>query len=439
MLHLSIGLSLILIVIQTILLALISYLLLLTAAAVRVGVRAAVRATSHLQSKREATPPTQLSCPTFLILIPAHNEEKLLPRLLQSVAALDYPPTSYAAHVVADNCSDQTAAVARQMGATVHERTDTQLRGKGPALQWLLQRIWTSRLPHDAVVILDADSYVSSNFLRVMAEQLAAGKRVIQAYYGVDAPERTRNVALRYAAFAVLHYLRPLGRVVLGGSAGLKGNGMVFAADVLRHHAWSAALTEDIELHMKLLLSGEPVSFAPQATVWAEMPDSAAQAESQHARWESGRLQMARHYVPQLLRAAWRVGRQGEWRRAYLYLDAAIEHTIPPLAICGTLIILSLLAGVGLYFINMRWFEHSALAKALSSANVLVSIALLAGLLVYVFAGLWLVKAPRTVYRSLLAAPIYIVWKSRQYLSLALLLAVNKQRPSWTRTARNST
>ncbi len=437
MLHLSTGLSLILLVAQTILLALISYLLLLTVAAVR----AAVRATSPLQGKLETILPTRLPCPTFLILIPAHNEEKLLPRLLQSVAELDYPPTAYAVHVVADNCSDQTAAIARQMDATVHERTDTQLRGKGPALQWLLQHIWTSGLPHDALVILDADSYISPNFLRVMAERLAAGERVIQAYYAVDAPERTRNVALRYAAFAVLHYLRPLGRLVLGGSAGLKGNGMVFAADMLHHHAWSAALTEDIELHMKLLLNGESVSFAPQATVWAEMPDSAAQAESQHARWESGRLQMARHYVPQLLRAAWRVGRQGEWRRAYLYIDAAIEHIIPPLAICGTLIILSLLAGVGLYFINMHWFEHAALANALSSANVLVSIALLAGLLVYVFAGLWLVKAPQSVYRSLLAAPVYMVWKSRQYLSLALSLVVNKnkQRPSWTRTARNST
>ena len=135
---------------------------------------------------------TALSPPRtrFLVLIPAHNEEALLPATLDSLALLDYPRELYAVHVVADNCDDRTAEIARLKGAgatriEVHERHDPQLRGKGHALRWLLERLWAAGEPHDAVVILDADSVVTPNFLRAMAARLERGERVIQAYYAV--------------------------------------------------------------------------------------------------------------------------------------------------------------------------------------------------------------------------------------------------------------
>src|SRR5918912_609980 len=76
----------------------------------------------------------------FAILVPAHNEEQLLPRLLRSINALDFPRALYDTHVVADNCSDRTAAVAAAAGAIAHERHDAHLRGKGYALRWLVHR-----------------------------------------------------------------------------------------------------------------------------------------------------------------------------------------------------------------------------------------------------------------------------------------------------------
>ena len=158
--------------------------------------------------------------------------------------------------------------------------------------------------PHDAILIMDADSSISPNFLRVMDARLARGERVIQSYYAVRDPEQSWSVSLRYVALAALHYLRPLGRMVLGGSMGLKGNGMVFAADILKKHEWSASITEDIEFHMALVLDGERVMFAPDAVVEAEMPQDLAGSQTQNTRWEQGRLEMARTYVPKLLRQA---------------------------------------------------------------------------------------------------------------------------------------
>ncbi|MCS6887621.1 MAG: glycosyltransferase family 2 protein [Chloroflexus sp.] len=359
---------------------------------------------------RRATPLRDQPATRFVIMIPAHNEERLLPDLLANLNQLDYPRELYSIHVVADNCTDRTAAVAKAHGAQVYERFDQTLRGKGYALEWLLQQIWERNEPHDAIVILDADSVVSVNFLRVMDARLARGERVIQAYYTVRQPEDAWSAGIRAVALIVLHYLRPLGRMVIGGSTGLKGNGMVFAADIVRRHRWTASLTEDIEYHMTLILAGERAMFAPDAVVWAEMPDSLRAAQSQNERWERGRMEMIRRYVPRLLR-------EGLRRRSFLLIDAAIEQLIPPFSVVtGTSVLIALLA------LLLR-----------DPAALVLAGFILGGQLVYILSGLILARAPWPVYRSLLFTPIFIVWKLWLYVRLLLGL---KPR-DWIRTARN--
>ena len=212
----------------------------------------------------------------FTILVPAHNEELLLPDLLESLQNLDYPKINYSIHVIADNCTDQTEIVAKAFDVVVHKREDKENLGKGFALQWALDRIWELKNSPDAVVIIDADSIVSRNFLHVMSDRLSQGENVIQSYYTVRDPDQSWSTSLRYAAFAVLHYLRPQGRMLLGGSVGLKGNGMVFRREVMQKLKWSNSVTEDIEFHMTLLLQGYRVAFAPDAVIWGEMPGSLA-------------------------------------------------------------------------------------------------------------------------------------------------------------------
>ncbi|MCA9924859.1 MAG: glycosyltransferase family 2 protein [Anaerolineales bacterium] len=389
--------SVVILAVQIVLSGLVSYLLLLTFTAFRASRRTQfdTAVTHH-----------------FLILIPAHNEEKLLPELLANLRRLDYPQERYAVHVVADNCTDKTAVIAQQHAAVVHERFHDQLRGKGYALQWLLQRLWDSNVPHDGIVILDADSVVSPNFLQVMNARLARGERAVQAYYAVSAPEQSNSTALRYAALSVLHYLRPQGRMVLGGSAGLKGNGMMFAADMLRQYEWSASLTEDIEFHMQLIMADERVMFAPDAVVRAEMPDSLAGSNSQNARWERGRLEMIRRYVPTLLRRGVR-----NWN--FVLFDAALEQLIPPFSI---LLGLSLLSGL-----------TAVLFPPTRLPGLVLALFTLSGQAVYLLAGLKLAQAPDTVYRALWGIPRFLVWKIGLYLRVLL----GRNEESWIRTARN--
>jgi glycosyltransferase involved in cell wall biosynthesis len=197
---------------------------------------------------RTALPPAPRH--RFTVLIPAHNEERLIGATLQSLAELDYPEELVSVHVVADHCTDGTAAVVRAHGVSVDEHDDPYPAGKGPALQRLLHRLSLQRELGDAVVFIDADTTVSRDFLRIVDAHLAAGAAVVQAQYAVRDPEQAPAIAFRSAALAARHYLRPLGRAWLGGSAGLYGNGMVFRTEVLDGRRWSDHLTEDIELHL---------------------------------------------------------------------------------------------------------------------------------------------------------------------------------------------
>ncbi|MCP5093992.1 MAG: glycosyltransferase family 2 protein [Chloroflexi bacterium] len=408
--------------IQMILAGMVGYLLVLTSTAFR-----ASRHTKNILQQ----PQTR-----FLILVPAHNEAVLLPQLLANLAELDYPKHLFAVHVVADNCTDETAVIGRQHGAIVHERRNPNERGKGYALQWLQQRLWQANEPHDAIVIFDADTVVCPNFLRVMDARLASGEKVIQSFYSVRNPERSWGVGLRYAALAVLHFLRPQGRMVLGASAGLKGNGMVFAADILKNHEWSASVTEDIELHMTLLLAGERVTFAPDAVIWAEMPQKLADARSQNMRWEQGRLQMARKYIPQLMKAAI----LHKNLSPILYFDAIMEHLIPPFSILVGINGATLLAN---WALKRSWSKNRIRfvyrnqrknwGQTLHFLNLITGFVLILGQVVYLLAGLRLVNAPRHIYRTLLFAPLYIIWKIWQYLRV--FSGRGEQR--WIRTKRN--
>src|ERR1051326_2256247 len=137
--------------------------------------------TNAALSSSKRYPPTGGACHRFAVLIPAHNEQALIGRLLSSLDQLAYPRERYDVHVVADNCSDLTSDLARAFsGATVHERVDRSSMAKGFALCWLIERLRADGRTYDAYVVLDADSVVDRRFLQSMDARLVAGSQVVQ-------------------------------------------------------------------------------------------------------------------------------------------------------------------------------------------------------------------------------------------------------------------
>jgi cellulose synthase/poly-beta-1,6-N-acetylglucosamine synthase-like glycosyltransferase len=280
--------------------------------------------------------------------------------------------------------------------------------GKGQALRWLFDRLPADA--YDAFAVIDADSVVSRNFLTAMNDRLETGRLAVQSYYGVLRPERSWVASLRAIAFYLLHYARPSGLSALGASAGLGGNGMVFAAELRQAREWDAfGVTEDLELHAKLTAAGVKVGFAPEASVLGEMPLTLAASRGQNMRWERGRLAVARRYAPKLLVAA---VRHWSWPR----LAAAIDLIVPPL---------SVVALMGTAFLCLSF--HPVCCHGRPCA-----IAILLGLAAYVVGGLASARAPRRLWLSLGFAPLYAAWKGWLYAQTL----VARGTPSWTRARR---
>lgn len=346
----------------------------------------------------------------LVVLIPAHDEEAGIWATLASISRCAYPAQLRRIVVIADNCSDGTARVAREAGAEVWERSDADRRGKGFALAWALDRLLAEDEGCDAVVMVDADCLVSANLLEAVAQRLDSGCEAIQVDYVAGNPGDSHTSALRFAGFALADTVRFLGKERLGLSCGLVGTGMAFTRQLLEAAPWTTTgLVEDGEYHMRLVLAGKRARFVPEAWVSQAVPTTMRTSAEQQARWETGRLALAGHWSPRLIAA-------GLARRDAVRLHAGLECLVPPQSVIalGT-------AGSATAALLLR----SRRLLALSAFTLTAQIA-------FVLGGLRLVRAPASVYRALLMAPALIAAK----LGLYARLLSGRGPTGWVRTKR---
>lgn len=349
----------------------------------------------------------------YALLVPAHNEEVILATLLDNLATLTYPKDLYTVYVVADNCTDTTASLARTFSGTrVYERFDDEKRGKGYALNWLLKQLEDAQEVYDAYIILDADSIVEPNFLLVMERELHQGWQALQARYTVLNAHASPSTALRLIALTLVNHVRPLGRNGLGGSSNLSGNGMCFSYSLLKRFPWEAfGLAEDYQYYLMLVEHGERIHYVPDAIVRAQMPTTFAQMRTQDIRWETSQGSDSAQ------RIAWRLIAAGIKKHDRVRIEAAAELLTPPLSALVSFCLLIALLSLIFY----------------SLAGFLLSMLLISGLGLYIGTALYLLRPARTVYLALLYAPAFMLWK----LWVLLVLKNSKKHTSqWIRTSR---
>ena len=347
----------------------------------------------------------------FDVIVPAHNEAAVIEGVVASLRKLDWPADGFRVLVIADNCSDSTAVLARAAGAEVLERHDTERRGKGYALAFAFQASQAHGWAY-AVVVVDADTEVSPNLLEAFATRIENGAAVIQAHYRVlnsQASWRTRLMAIAMASF---HRVRSRARERLRLSCGLRGNGWCITHRLLRQAPYRAfSLTEDIEYGIDLGLAGYRVRYADEANVAAMMVSGEQAARTQRQRWEAGRLQLIRSKTPALLRAA--RGPDGG-----VCLDLALDLLVLPLSYAAiNVAVLIVLAGVALLWEpSMEIWLWLALGCG-------------ASLLLYVLRGWQLSGVGMRGLVDLLRAPFFVLWK------VLLMLRAHKSA-EWVRTKR---
>jgi hypothetical protein len=357
-------------------------------------------------------PPGASGPPTkrVALLVPAHDEEASIARCVRSLLDQDYPRELFAVIVIADNCTDRTAAVASEAGAEVLVRDEPDARGKGRALRWALDQLLER---FDAFAVVDADSTAGREFLAALVRPLETGAGAAQGESRL-VDDGSGPAAFRAGAFRLVNRVRPAGRAVLGLGCNLQGNGMLVSAEVLRRRPWDAfSATEDLEYSIGLLLSGVRTRFAGGAIVESPAAPTREAATHQQMRWEGVKLHVARTQLPKLLAA-------GLKRRDPKLLEAAIDLAVPPLGIlaatatAGT-VICAVLAAVGL----LPAWTVAPWALALVAIPV------------YVLVGFRAAHAPASAYRSLLGAPVFVL---RKAASLHRFRSFSPD--SWVRTKR---
>ena len=234
----------------------------------------------------------------FMTIIPAHNEENVVANLIESLKNQDYPKELYDIYVIADNCTDNTAKIAKEAGAIVYERFDEDKKTKGYALQWFLAQKIQEDAPYDAFCVFDADNIADKNFLKAMNKKLCQGENVVQGYRDIKNP--TDNwITAGYAIFYwTMNRFYHLARYNLGLSPLLNGTGFMVRFDVIKPTGWDTkTLTEDIEFSLKNIIAGRKLGWATDAIVYDEQPTGFKQSWTQRSRWTVGHIQCMKEYT----------------------------------------------------------------------------------------------------------------------------------------------
>ena len=237
----------------------------------------------------------------FMAIIPAHNEDAVVENLIMSLQKQDYPRDSYDIYVIADNCTDDTAKIAKKAGAIVYERFDSMHKTKGAALNWFLAQKIEEDAPYDAFCIFDADNIVDVNFLKNMNKKLCQGETVVQGYRDIKNPTDSW-VTAGYAIFYwTMNRFYHLARYNIGLSPLINGTGFMVRFDQVKPEGWNTkTLTEDIEFSLKQIIRGRKLGWARDAIVYDEQPVGFKQSWSQRSRWTVGHIQCMGEYTKKL-------------------------------------------------------------------------------------------------------------------------------------------
>lgn len=345
----------------------------------------------------------------FVFVVPAHNEETGITATVQSLLNVSYPRALFDVVVIADNCTDATAELARVAGAECLERHDTALRGKGYALC----HAFTELMPkgYDAFIVIDADSIVSSNFLSVLDARLRRGEQVVQAYYGMSNPDASILTYLFQVGNLIENKLFWIPKNKLGLPIILRGNGMCFSSEILKKYPWNAfSITEDTEYGIMLVNHRISIRFASDIGVFALQPVTLQQAFDQRVRWATGNSTLTKGRAFKLIASGIK-----QFNIALSDLGVSLIVGSRPLLLVANILLLALSFADGSQI--LLWWSCSVLF-----AQVL-----------YICLGIVMNGISCQKMMRLFFSPIYLGW-----LCMVSLLGVfGFRKNQWVRTTRS--
>ncbi len=345
-----------------------------------------------------------------VVLMPAHNESLVLAETLRPLQGVDRSRIEVI--VIADNCSDDTAQIARDLGFGCIERVNLDARGKGFAMDYGLRHLEQRGLATpEVVVFLDADCQVTAEALMRLVDQSASTHRPVQSTYLMTLPAGAgANQQVSAFAFLVKNWVRLRGLSALGCPIVLTGSGMAFPWSVIAAmDLASGAIVEDMKLGIDLAIAGNPVTLST-AQVTSTLAQKSQAANEQRKRWEHGHMQSILTYAPQILRAGLVQGRLD-------LLVFALDLCIPPLSL-----------------LVMMWVGIFSLSAGLISVGTMpLLISAIAGVCLFLAITIAWAGYGRSMISlgQLARVPFYILGKVPLYFKF-----ISDRQQAWNRTDR---
>ncbi len=240
---------------------------------------------------------------SFALIVAAHNEQTVVEDIVKSLKGLEYPAEKFEVFVVADNCTDKTAQLARQAGAQVLERFDTTKRGKGYAMEFAFEHIFALEQSYEYICVFDADNVVKSDFLIEMNSKINEGYRAVQGYLDSKNPGDNWLTFSYSLWYWINNRMSQLARGNLDIGCRLGGTGFAVESELIKTYGWGATcLAEDTEFTLKLALNDIRVGWAHGAVVYDEKPTLLGTSIHQRKRWMQGLSEVATRYVKPLIK-----------------------------------------------------------------------------------------------------------------------------------------
>lgn len=291
----------------------------------------------------------------YAVLIPARNEEKVIPHLIASLKGQSYPEELIDIFVIADNCTDNTAGVSRDAGAyRVIERFDDVKKGKGYALDYALNLI-KDEYPdnnYEGYFVFDADNLLDENFIAEMNKMFSSGHRILTSY------RNTKNYGTSWvSAGGSLWYLRESRflnhpRTLMNTSCAISGTGFLIHHEILdKIGGWKFfLLTEDIEFSLQQVLDGEIIGYCDKAVLYDEQPVKFTQSWRQRMRWTKGSMQVTKKFFFKMVKGIFT-------GKGFACFDLAVSTMIPLMLtiVSGFAIATFAILGIILQSDSMYW------------------------------------------------------------------------------------
>jgi len=349
----------------------------------------------------------------FVIIIPAHNEELFIGRILNSLKEQSYPQESFRIIVVADNCSDKTAAIASINNADVLERKSSKYKGKGYAIKYAIDNALDDN--YDALFIIDADSILQTDGLINLNKHILKNDKIIQCNNAVANPADSWFSQLMDVSRTISNEILEPAKEKLGLSSHLMGNGMCFHRKIIDKYGWDAfTVGEDWEYYAKIINEGKRIAFAQHVRVYHQESTSLKQATPQRMRWSSGRFAILWQYGLGLFS-------RGLLEKNLLKFDASLPLILPNPSLAMNLTVLG--------------FFSSLFFSLLHKNNTLIfwySSLMLFHFIIFV-TGVFYTRNKLRSFLSIFIAPLFLAWK----MVIDILSLVGIGRKKWVRTNRH--